>query len=128
LRRQSLFAGASSAAWIGFIVVMLLGPGTSTAREAAQDDTVFEANFPVAIDERVTDPPVDLENAFWRCDRAATQQLVDAGTAALCGAITEELKAKRFEGDFDMLLAWWRENKDAEHAAVDAAGAEIPLP
>ncbi len=64
----------------------------------------------------------DLEKAFWVCDHAATTRSpVDAGTAIVCVAITEELQKRKFNGDFATLLAWWRRNKAAEHQALEAA-------
>ena len=67
----------------------------------------------------------DLEKAFWVCDHAATQNGVDGGTAIACGAIYEELKVKRFNGDFDSMLTWWRQNKAAEHRALSNAGYAV---
>lgn len=60
----------------------------------------------------------DLEKAFWICDHAATTNGVDRGTAVVCGAITEDLKVRKFNGDFDSMLAWWKQNKAAEHRAL----------
>lgn len=62
-----------------------------------------------------------LEREFWRCDHAATQALLDSGTAEACGTVTEALKNRRFGGDFTAMMAWWRANKDAEHRAASAA-------
>ncbi|RZU00630.1 hypothetical protein [Rivibacter subsaxonicus] len=64
----------------------------------------------------------ELERAFWVCDHAATKQLIDMGTAAACSRLTEELKKKKFNGSFDAMLAWWRQNKAPEHQALDVAG------
>ena len=61
-----------------------------------------------------------FERTFWHCDRAATRQVLDLATAAACSQATEELKKTRFGGDFDAMLAWWRQHKAAEHAALDA--------
>jgi hypothetical protein len=66
--------------------------------------------------------PADLERAFWLCDYAGTTGSVDTGTAMACSTITEELKIQKFNGDFDAMLAWWRENKPGEHQAIEAAG------
>lgn len=62
-----------------------------------------------------------LEAAFWRCDHAATQGLLDFGAAAICSRLTEELKRKRFDGDFEAMLLWWQRNKASAHDAIDAA-------
>ena len=65
--------------------------------------------------------PVDLESAFWQCDYAATNGFLDSGTAIACSTATEELKNSKFNGDFDALVAWWRENKPAQHQAIEYA-------
>ena len=67
----------------------------------------------------------DLEKAFWLCDHAATTHGVDGGTAIACGAITQDLKARKFNGDFDLMLAWWKKNKAAEHQALTTAGYAV---
>ena len=64
----------------------------------------------------------DLECAFWICDFAATTgRLAGVATAAYCSAVTEQLKTARFGGAFEPMLVWWRENKSAQHQALDAA-------
>lgn len=65
-----------------------------------------------------------LEREFWFCDHAATQALLDPGTSERCGLVTDTLKTVRFGGDFQAMLTWWRENKDARHAALSAASAQ----
>ena len=62
-----------------------------------------------------------LERAFWRCDHAATQGVLDSATAADCSTATEALKARRFGGNFSAMLAWWRERKDDEYRSLAAA-------
>ena len=69
--------------------------------------------------------PADLEKAFWICDHAATNHGVDGGAAIACVAIYESLKVSKFNGDFDLMLAWWRQNKAAEHHALTTAGRAV---
>ena len=61
----------------------------------------------------------DLENAFWVCDYVATTR----GTSeiAACTAVYEAVKERKFAGDFEKLVAWWRENKAAQHQNIAAA-------
>lgn len=60
----------------------------------------------------------DLERAFWVCDYLSTTQRVsDVGT---CSAVSEALKGRKFAGDLDGLLAWWRQHKVAEHRKIAA--------
>lgn len=63
----------------------------------------------------------DLEKAFWACDHAATTRRVDVDTAVTCVALTDTLKLRKFNGDFNAMLAWWRQHKEAEHLALAAA-------
>jgi hypothetical protein len=52
-----------------------------------------------------------LKRAYLECDRIASRTLMDAGLAAQCSMVGEELKHRVFAGDFDRLIAWWREHK-----------------
>ncbi len=63
----------------------------------------------------------ELEKAFWVCDHAATIGPIDSGTAITCGSLTEALKQRKFDGDFNAMLAWWRQHKEAEHMALAQA-------
>ncbi len=81
-----------------------------TAKSAAPAEVLARAN------------PADLEKAFWICDHAATNHGVGGGMAIACGVITEDLKMKKFNGDFDRMVAWWRQNKAAEHQVLAASG------
>ena len=62
--------------------------------------------------------PVDLERAFWECDYAVTTSGVGLGEGAMCADIHEELKQRKFAGDFQAMLTWWQQRKVAEHRAV----------
>jgi len=72
-------------------------------------------------------PMAELERAFWACDHAATIGAIDSSTAITCGALTETFKQRRFSGDFHAMLAWWRQNKEAEHLALDKASGRNAL-
>lgn len=67
----------------------------------------------------------DLERAFWACDSAATTRGVHGAAGVACGNATEQLKQRKFNGDFAAMLAWWRENKAAMHQLVLQAEGEI---
>jgi hypothetical protein len=60
----------------------------------------------------------DLEKAFWVCDYTATERGVDATPVDLCSKVTEDLKNKKFHGDFEDLTNWWRQNKLATHQGL----------
>ena len=42
---------------------------------------------------------------------AATESVLDAATYQRCSAVGEELLKRGFDGDFERLLAWWRQEK-----------------
>lgn len=70
---------------------------------------------------------VDLEDTFWICDWSSTQSRMDATQITACAAVAEELKARRFGGEFEKLIAWWQTNKAAVHARLNARYvAELP--
>ena len=60
-----------------------------------------------------------LENAFWACDYVATTR--GASDISACTAVYEALKDRKFAGDFDKLVVWWRQNKVAQHQNVAVA-------
>jgi hypothetical protein len=66
---------------------------------------------------------VELEDAFWVCDYAATGAIIDPDERALCAAITEQLRRERFGGDFERMLDWWRANRGLQHRRLDREGA-----
>lgn len=115
------------AASVAVGAALLIGPGTARADDGIADEAAEPATEAV-VDVRYTDPPSDLEAAFWRCDHAATRYGVDLGLGSACSAITEELKATKFGGDFEALLAWWQQRRDQEHAALDVEGDPRAVP
>ena len=71
-----------------------------------------------------------LESAFWYCDYVATTHGVLAAPMAACQYATGELKARKFGGSHKALVAWWQENKAAEHGRMEGrvAGPSPPAP
>jgi hypothetical protein len=65
--------------------------------------------------------PEELKRVYLDCDRAATRSLLDLAVAAHCSMVGEELKHRVFGGDFDRLIAWWREHKLPSSEAVSDA-------
>ena len=61
-----------------------------------------------------------LEEIFWTCDYLATTRGVDATPITQCTAATRELRRVKFEGSFQRMLVWWRENKTAVHGRLRA--------
>ena len=91
---------------------------SASAQERVNSRPFIEVAAPI-------NAPADLEKAFWICDHAATNHGVDGGTGVACGVITQSLKVRKFNGDFDLMLTWWRKNKAAEHQALTTAGYAV---
>lgn len=66
----------------------------------------------------------ELERAFWRCDLAASTGSVDPIQAAVCSAVTEELRKRKFGGDFERMLQWWRESRLAQAQRLEVRSVE----
>ena len=62
-----------------------------------------------------------LERVFWVCDHAAATDGVDGSTGMACSIATEELKQRRFDGNFSAMLRWWQGNKAAMYQALTQA-------
>ena len=60
-----------------------------------------------------------LEDAFWVCDYVATTR--GGGDIPTCTAVYEALKDRKFAGDSDALVSWWRQNKAAQHQILAVA-------
>ena len=54
-----------------------------------------------------------LKREYLRCDRASSQVRLTLEAAAYCGAVSDELLRREFDGDLDLLLAWWRSARQA---------------
>lgn len=94
------------------ITFLSLAFALSTASFAASATTSLQS-----LESQVRGlPDAVLERGFWECDYTATVRLIDFGDAATCSVLNEELKARRFKGDFELMQVWWAENKSAEHA------------
>ena len=62
-----------------------------------------------------------LERVFWVCDHAAATDGVDGPTGVACANATEELKQRRFDGNFSAMVRWWQGNKAAMYQALTQA-------
>lgn len=63
---------------------------------------------------------VVLEETFWVCDYVATVRRIAEDRTAVCVAVYDELKQRKFGGDLDHLVRWWQQNKPAQHARLSA--------
>lgn len=56
-------------------------------------------------------PPTCLQALVRECADAAQENFLDGGTAAACSVRYEALLRHGFGGDFEALLAWWRQQR-----------------
>jgi hypothetical protein len=59
-----------------------------------------------------------LERLFWICDHAASTEGVTGVEGIACGEATEQVRVRKFGGNFEAMLVWWRENKGAMQQAL----------
>ena len=71
-------------------------------------------------------PTDDLQGVSLACDRAATRTVLDVAAASFCSRYAEELLRRGFADDFDLLLRWWLEAKEAAQARYGAVPADRP--
>ena len=95
--------------WLAFLFV------AAAAAHAASDGV-----RPAAL------TPDRLKSAYLDCERGAATGFLDAGDAANCSAVYEELKQLVFGGDFDRLLAWWHSQRGAHMGAGGVLGRIAP--
>ena len=57
--------------------------------------------------------PAELKRVYLACDRASSAGLLATRDAMHCSIVHEELKKRVFGGDFERMLAWWKEERDA---------------
>ena len=83
--------------------------GTAIAQESKppQGDH-YERIF--AAFERL--PIRNLESAYLHCARESEQRMLSVDEAAFCSIGSEVLKKRRFGGDFDAMLAWWKVHRN----------------
>jgi hypothetical protein len=79
-----------------------------------------------AFDSPTANRPVDeltiaeLKNVFWTCDLDAAYYGADFGDGSTCVQATERLQREYFESDFDSMLQWWLDNRELQHARLEA--------
>lgn len=61
-----------------------------------------------------------LEALFWDCDARSTKEVLPMADGVVCVMAGDELKQRRFGGEFAQLHAWWQQHKAEEHARRDA--------
>jgi hypothetical protein len=57
-------------------------------------------------------PDASLKAIYLHCARVSSQRLLSWDEALHCSVAADTLKRRSFGGDFDALLAWWRQHRD----------------
>ncbi len=79
---------------------------------AAAQPSIQVRDHPDQVAIAFEQAPIDhLESIYLRCAREAELRLLSVGEAALCSTASETLLKRRFGGDFDAMLSWWRQAK-----------------
>ena len=122
-KRQSEQFGRTSAALIIGSLLFAVGMSLQSPVRAAPVDagTPAEAALAATKGQYSAAKIAELEKVFWICDYIGTTRGIEGPHAVTCGANFEELKQKKFGGDFDALVQWWSVNKATEHAALESA-------
>lgn len=55
-----------------------------------------------------------LQEAYLACDRLAVRQRLAPTEAVACSVVGERLLREGFDGDWERLLAWWRQARAAD--------------
>ena len=104
--------------------VVLLIAGVSSCFGAYAQERPGSPSYGESIYARATSS--ELEKAFWKCDYAVTTSGMGLGEGAWCAEISEELKRRKFAGDFQAMLVWWQQNKAAEYRIVATQSSQPP--
>jgi len=104
--------------------VALLIAGVSSCFGAYAQERQRLPSYGESIYARATSS--ELERAFWQCDYTVTTSGMGLGEGAWCVEISEELKRRKFAGDFQAMLVWWQQNKAAEYRISATQGRESP--
>jgi hypothetical protein len=91
--------------WTGIACVLLAASAGADDLSAWRERDQLRAHFELL-------PERDLERQFLRCSRESSERLLGFGEAAVCSIGFEALKKRKFGGDFEAMLAWWRLHRD----------------
>lgn len=95
--------------------VLALAAGAALAAQAQPDRSHLA---PVPVDQ--------LKAMYLQCERTASGSLLDAGEAAECSMVGEELLARCIGGDYSRLLQWWRAERASAARCTDPGAAPAP--
>ena len=91
------------------IAVGLLIPAAAPAQTAALAPPQRQE---VAYLEKL--PEAALKTMYLTCARVSSERLLSFDEAIQCSTAAEILKRRSFGGDFNALLAWWRQHRDEQ--------------
>jgi hypothetical protein len=107
---------ANVAASAAVFLALAGGAGIVSAQQAAPPQPTLAVQL-AGVDVAA------LENAFWICEYVATTRGTGGSQTAACVAVYDELKARKFGGDFDRLVQWWQDNRVAAFERLGAGNA-----
>lgn len=113
LKRTKSKRAVSVATIVITTIGAVLGSAETTLAQQPQRVVAVPTSQPASFDLNV------LEDAFWVCDYVATTR--GGGDIPTCTAVYEALKDRKFAGDFDALVSWWRQNKATQHQILAVA-------
>ena len=87
-------------------------PGGSCTLPGAGTDPLADRAGLLAQYERL--PPACLQEVVLACTAVTNRALLDFGSAAACSFAYEALLSQRFGGNFQALLAWWKDRRSAD--------------
>lgn len=115
-----------AAAWAAAGIAMLLASiaseasaqqGVAAEQGAGVQQGPIERQVATSASARLDER---LEMAFWVCDYASTDRSFQPVDAMACSVVTEDLKRRRFNGDFEAMHAWWQRTRVAAHRALES--------
>jgi|SRR6476619_1207256 len=60
-----------------------------------------------------------LKREYLHCERISSQRRLSMHGMAFCGAVSDQLLKREFGGDLDLLLAWWRGERQASAREIE---------
>jgi hypothetical protein len=60
-----------------------------------------------------------LKSEYLHCERVSSQRRLSLHGMAFCSAVSDQLLKREFGGDLDLLLVWWRGERQAFATGIE---------
>lgn len=60
-----------------------------------------------------------LKSEYLHCERVSSQRRLSMHGMAFCSAVSDQLLKREFGGDLDLLLVWWRGERQASATGIE---------